>query len=90
MTFPIVDEGGASWNEEDLFNSLAGVAPDEKHPLFISRKCIVAGFIKGGGAYGKIKSAVSRLDAAYPGRYVFMLPKDFFATIRAYRRALGE
>jgi hypothetical protein len=36
------------------------------------------------GGYTKVKRVVDRLNAAYPGRYVFMLPKDFFATIRSY------
>ena len=27
---------------------------------------------------------LDRVEAAYPGRYVFLLPKDEFATIRAY------
>jgi hypothetical protein len=35
-------------------------------------------------AYTKVKRQMDRLEAAFPGRYVFLLPKDQFATIRAY------
>jgi len=82
---PIVDEGTASWTEQELYNYLSKQTPKEGAPVFISSKCIIEGFLKGGdGGYTKIKRVVDRLNAAYPDRYVFMLPKDFFATIRSY------
>ncbi|MGP8197996.1 MAG: hypothetical protein ACLQU4_00665 [Limisphaerales bacterium] len=45
---------------------------------------IVQGFDKKNGGYTAVKRQIDRLEAAYPGRYVFLLPKDQFATIRAY------
>ena len=84
MDFPIVDQGGENFTEQQLFDSLSKHAPNADGPVFIAGKCIVEAFLKGGGGYAKIKRVVDRLNAAYPGRYVFMLPKDFFATIRNY------
>lgn len=81
---PVMDEGRASWNPNDMFDWLSK-APPQKTPVFIGFKCIVAGYTKTGmNGYTKIKQQVDRLNEAYPGRFVFMLPKDLFATIRSY------
>ena len=85
MGFPIVDEGPTITTEEELYKAVTSQGPDVKVPVFISRQCIVEAFSKGGdGGYTKVKRVVDRVNAAYPGRYVFMLPKDFFATMRSY------
>jgi hypothetical protein len=82
---PVMAEGRGSWNPNDIFDWLAGPAPSQKTPAFIGFKCIVAGYTKDNmNGYTKIKQQVDRLNAAYPGRYVFLLPKDLFATIRSY------
>ncbi|HEY3762609.1 MAG TPA: GxGYxYP domain-containing protein [Verrucomicrobiae bacterium] len=84
---PVISEGHAVWNEDDIFNHLSRVQPDPDKPVFVGVKCIVEGFEKkegAGGGYAKIKRQVDRLNAAYPGRFVFLLPKDLFATIRTY------
>ncbi len=52
--------------------------------MFVSFTPIVQGFDKKNGGYTAVKRQIDRLEAAYPGRYVFLLPKDQFATIRAY------
>jgi hypothetical protein len=31
-----------------------------------------------------LQTIVANLDQKYPGRFVFQLPRDFFATIRAH------
>jgi len=81
---PVVDEGGAVWSEKEVFDRLSKVPVNERTPVFIGFKCIVGAFVKGNDGYAKIKRQVDRLNAAYPGRFVFLLPKDLFATIRSY------
>jgi hypothetical protein len=81
---PKIDTHGVS-NEEELYQQFAAVKPNPRAPVFASFTPIVAGFTKDGmNAYTEIKRQVDRLEAAYPDRYVFLLPKDQFATIRAY------
>jgi GxGYxY sequence motif in domain of unknown function N-terminal/GxGYxYP putative glycoside hydrolase C-terminal domain len=71
-------------HEEDLYeNCIKFGQPNPQKPVFVSFDCTVARFNQEGG-YSAIKSVVVRLEAAYPGRYVFLLPKDQFATMRAY------
>jgi len=72
-------------NEEDLYKQLIAVKPNPQAPVFASFTPTVADITKDGmNAYTKIKRQVDRLEAAYPDRYVFLLPKDQFATMRAY------
>jgi GxGYxYP putative glycoside hydrolase C-terminal domain/GxGYxYP_N second domain/GxGYxYP third domain/GxGYxYP_N 1st domain len=81
---PETDSWGAD-NEEDLFKQITKIKPDPKKPIFTGFTCIVQGFYKpGNNSYSAIKRVVDRVNAEYPGRYVFLLPKDKFATIRAY------
>lgn len=80
---PEVDTWGAD-NEEDLFNQIIKIKPDPQRPVFCGFTCIVGGFYQGDHGYTAIKRVLDRVQAAYPGRYIFLLPKDEFATIRAY------
>jgi len=80
---PKLDTWGAA-NEEDLYKQFLLVKPNPKAPVFCGFTCIVAGFNKKDGGYSAIKRQIDRLEKAYPNRYVFMLPKDQFATIRSY------
>jgi hypothetical protein len=82
---PKIETYGAA-NEEDLFKQFMSVSPNANAPVFCNFTCIVAGFNKRFGAYSAIKRQIDRLEAAYHGRYVFLLPKDQFATIRNYYR----
>ncbi len=82
MGTPVVDGDRTFSTDQALFDSLASLAPNPNGPIFVNRECGVQGF--GDGGYAKIQGVVNRLNAAYPDRYVFMLPKDFFATIRNY------
>jgi hypothetical protein len=85
--FPPKLETYAAWTEEKLFEEFTNaVTPNPEAPVFVSFTPIVQGFeMKGkGDGYSEIKRQVERLQAAYPGRYVFLLPKDQFATMRAY------
>jgi GxGYxY sequence motif in domain of unknown function N-terminal/GxGYxYP putative glycoside hydrolase C-terminal domain len=80
---PKIDTFGAN-NEEDLFNEITKIKPDSSKPIFCGFTCIVGGFYQGDHGYSAIKRVVDRVETAYPGRYVFLLPKDEFATIRTY------
>jgi hypothetical protein len=81
---PKIDTHGV-WSEEELYQQFTAVKPNTRAPIFTSFTPIVAGFTKDGmNAYTKIKRQMDRLEVAFPGRYVFLLPKDQFATIRAY------
>jgi hypothetical protein len=81
---PVMDEGCTAWTEDEVFGKLSKVAPNNQTPVFVGLKCIVEGFVKGNDGYAKIKRQVDRLNATYPGRFVFLLPKDELATIRSY------
>lgn len=81
---PETDTWGAD-NEEDLFKQITKIKPDPQKPIFTGFTCIVQGFYKpGNNSYSAIKRVIDRVNAAYPNQYVFLLPKDEFATIRAY------
>src|ERR1017187_7141463 len=73
--------------EKDIFGRLSEITPNDQYPLFRNFTCGAGDFEHGNeGGYLKIKRQVDRLEAAYPGRFVFLLPKDQFATIQAYCR----
>jgi len=81
---PKIDTRGI-WTGEELYQQLVALKPNSRAPVFASFTPIVEDITKGGmNAYTKIKQQVDRLEAAFPGRYVFLLPKDQFATIQAY------
>jgi hypothetical protein len=72
-------------SEQELFDQITKIKPDPKEPVFTGFTCIVQGFYKGDlRGYSAIKRVIDRVNVTYPGRYVFLLPKDEFATIRAY------
>jgi hypothetical protein len=81
---PVIDEGSGAWKEADISSYLSKTTPTPNKPVFIGFKCIVAGFGRDG--YTRIKRQMQKLETEYPGRYVFLLPKDLFATMRAYYR----
>lgn len=81
---PKIDTHGVL-SEEELYQQFTAVKPNARAPVFASFTPIVEGFTKDGmNAYPKVKRQMDRLETAFPGRYVFLLPKDQFATIRAY------
>jgi hypothetical protein len=80
---PKIDTWGA-WDEDELFKQFTMVKPDPQKPVFCGFTCIVQGFNKNDGGFSAIKRQIDRVQKAYPGRYVFLLPKDEFATIQAY------
>lgn len=81
---PVVDSS-MSGTADEIFDHLSQIIPNDHFPLFRSFTC-TAGASEEGDArgYAEIKRQVDRLEAAYPGRFVFLLPKDLFATIRDY------
>ena len=71
-------------HEEDLYQECMKLGkPNPRRPVFVSFNCTVARF-QGEGGYSAIKSVIDRLQTKYPGRYVFLLPKDQLATMRSY------
>jgi hypothetical protein len=81
---PIVDGGHDLHDEQELFDRLSKPVPSNDGPLFISCHCTLQPFLVGDGGYAKVQRVVDRLKATYPDRYIYLLPKDFFATIRSY------
>jgi GxGYxYP putative glycoside hydrolase C-terminal domain/GxGYxYP_N second domain/GxGYxYP third domain len=71
-------------SEEELAKALAAMPPHPQMPRFYNIACIVGGFTPGDRGYAAIVRQVKRAELAHPGRYVFLLPKDEFATIRNY------
>lgn len=83
--FPPKLDTFSGWHEDKLFEQFTTlVKPNPREPVFVNCTPIVQGFDKKNGKYSAVKRLMERLEAAYPGRYVFLLPKDQFATIRAY------
>jgi hypothetical protein len=89
---PKLDQFGA-WDGDEMFKQMASVKPSPHAPVFASFSATVEGFCEEGvqekiggiwAGYALIKRQIDRVEAAYPGRYVFLLPKDEFATLRAY------
>ena len=84
LGMPVVDNsmiGGA----DDIYNQLSQIIPNDQFPLFRNFTCRARDFERGDGrGYASIEQQVKRLEDAYPGRFVFLLPKDQFATIRAF------
>lgn len=72
-----------------LFGKFTAIKPDARAPVFVCFVLTVEKFVREskGLEYSTIKQQIDRVEAAYPGRYVFLLPKDQFATIRAYYKA---
>jgi hypothetical protein len=81
---PVLGDHGAG-NEEQLYEQFAAVKPNESRPTFVSFCCEAGGFYRDGDlAYTAVKRQIDRINKEYPGRYIFLLPKDEFATIRSY------
>jgi autotransporter-associated beta strand protein len=69
-------------NEQELYDDLAGVAANPSAPVFATGKLITARF--GTTIFTSIKTVVDRLNADFPGKYVFQLPSDQAETAREY------
>jgi hypothetical protein len=80
-------EAYGTWDEAALYKTMAEMKPDPTKPLFVNFTPIVGGFNVANGGYSALNRQVARIKADYPGRYVFMLPRDQFATIRAHYEA---
>ena len=79
---PKIDTYGAG-KEEELYHQFTNVCLNPRAPIFVNFTPIVQGFDFKGGGYSAVKRQMDRLNAAYPDRYVFLLPKDQFVTIQA-------
>lgn len=82
--FPPKIETYAAADEADLFKQFTNVSPNLRTPIFVNFTPIVQGFDVKDGGYAALQRQMARVEAAYPGRFVFLLPNDEFATIRAY------
>ena len=81
---PVLGDHGAE-NEGKLYEQFVAVKPNENRPTFVSFCCEAGGFYRDGDrAYTAVKRQIDRINKEYPGRYVFLLPKDEFATVKAY------
>jgi hypothetical protein len=87
--FPPKIETFAASSEEELFNQLTAVKPNPRAPVFYNVACITGDFCQGDRGNAAIVRQAQRVESAYPGRYVFLLPKDQLATLRNYYH-LGE
>jgi hypothetical protein len=78
-----LDTWGAD-NEHELYKAFLSIKPDPAKPVFCGFTCIVGGFYQGDRGYSAIKRQIDRVQKEFPDRYVFLLPKDEVATVRAY------
>ena len=83
-TLPSIPNSGVG-DEAHLFEVITRVKPKANQPVFRIFIPTTGNFDRGDErGFTAIKRQIDRVEAAYPGRYVFMLPKDQFATLRAY------
>jgi len=91
LNHPTSIRGAQVRSEEALYNDCIKLGqPNPRGPIFLGFDCTVAGFVGRGGGYTAIKNVADRLQAAYPGRYVFLLQKDQIATMREYYGRLKQ
>ncbi len=80
-----VSQGDMVQNNGDIYNVLRNVNSDSKRPVFHNIYPILAGYGQdaNGNAlfFDRVKAEVDRLNADYPGKYVFLKPSDEIATI---------
>ena len=86
--FPPQVEAHGALGEQKLYEEFTKVKPNPKAPMFVNFTATAQDFDHKDSGYSAIKRQVDRLEEAYPGRYVFLLPKDQFATIKAYYDSL--
>jgi hypothetical protein len=83
--FPPLTDTIPTTNAADLFFQITNTIPDPQKPVFTGFTCVCDYYYRNGArAYSEVKGVLDRVEAAFPGRYVFLLPKDKSATIRAY------
>jgi autotransporter-associated beta strand protein len=69
-------------NEQELYEDLSNVVASASAPRFATGKLITPRF--GGTNFSAVKVVIDRLNADFPGKYVFQLPIDQAATARDY------
>ena len=75
-------------DESRVLPSLEWLRPKTNAPVFHAFVCIAGGFYRDGDrAYSALERQIARFERAHPDRYVFLLPRDLFATMRAYAAA---
>ncbi len=86
----IMNQGNHLFKEGDLYNALADKAKklDTSKAHFMNLYPIAAVYAQQGVA--KLKREAERLEKDYPGRFVFLLPKDNVATAKKYYKRHPE
>ena len=86
----IMNQGDHLVAEGDLYNNLAWRAEklDKSRPHFINVYPTAATY--GYHGVARLKREAERLEKDYPGRFVFLLPKDNVATAKKYYKAHPE
>jgi hypothetical protein len=89
-SIPAMLEGFNVSDDTDIYDYLAGVPPMAGAPVFTAVRLTAVLYdqtrAKDGGGFTRVKRQVDRLNATFPGRFVFLLPQDMFATIKGYYR----
>ena len=79
----IMNQGAHLVQEGDMYNSLVYHTPvDSTRPLFINLYPTAATY--GYHGIARLKREMARLEAEFPGKYVYLLPGDLVATARRY------
>ena len=80
-----IAQGEMVQNEGDIYNVLKNVGIDPARPVFHNIYPILAGYGQDANAnpqfFERVKAEVDRLNADFPGKYVFLKPSDLIATI---------
>jgi hypothetical protein len=87
----LVPDGATGDGSSDLAYVLEQVPVDRNGPMFVDAVCGVQAFTTyPSEGYASLEAIVAKLNTYRPGTYVFQLPRDFFATLRAYYRLAPE
>lgn len=78
----IMNQGAHLVVENDLYNNLAAMKASDVKPIFINTYPTAASY--GYHGIARLRREMARLEADFPGKYVFMLPKDLVASVRKY------
>lgn len=80
-----IAQGDMVQNEGDIYNVLKNVNSDPSRPVFHNIYPILAGYGQDTNGnplfFERVKAEVDRLNADYPGKYVFLKPSDEIATV---------
>jgi len=86
----IMNQGEHLHKEGEMYNALSRVQAKDDAPVFVNLYPTAEAYCDGEGI-SKLKREAKRLEKEFPGKFVYMLPKDLTASAaKYYENAKGE